>query len=127
MDQAGRQIQAPAHAAGVRLHRPGASGGQVEPIQQLLGFALGVAPGQVVEPADHLDVLPAGQVLVHRGVLTGQPDVRPQLRRVPDDVIAGHLGASGVGPEQRGEDPDGGGLAGAIGPEDAQHGAGRHP
>jgi len=79
----------------------------------------------VVEPSDHLEVLEAGQVLVHRGVLPGEADHVPELLRLLDHVVAGHGGVSLVGTEERGEDPNGGGLAGAVGAEHAQDRAGR--
>jgi hypothetical protein len=40
--------------------------------------------------------------------------------------VPGALGPAGVGPEQRGQDADGRGLAGAVGPRDAEHGGRRH-
>ena len=43
---------------------------------------------QVVEAADHLEVLEPGQVLVDGRVLAGEPDLRPQLGRVGDHVEA---------------------------------------
>ena len=72
------------------------------------------AEGDVVQTADHLEVLQAGQVLVHRGVLAGQADHATELRRLPYDVVPGHGGAPAVGVEQRGQDPHGGRLAGAV-------------
>jgi hypothetical protein len=77
---------------------------------------------EVVEPADHLEVLEAGQVLVHGGVLTRQPDLRADLRGVADDVEAGDARRALVREQQRGQDSDGGRLAGAVRaeePEDA--------
>jgi hypothetical protein len=81
---------------------------------------------QVVEPADHLQVLGPGQVLVDRRVLAGEADLGAQLRRLADDVEAGDAGAAAVGREQRGEDADRGRLAGAVRPQQPEHGAGRH-
>jgi hypothetical protein len=43
-----------------------------------------------------------------------------------EDVIAGDAGAAGVRPRERGEDPDGGGLARAVGPEQAEDRPGRN-
>ena len=40
-----------------------------------------------------------------------------------DHVVAEHGGGAGVGPEQRGEDADRGGLAGAVGAQQAEDGA----
>jgi hypothetical protein len=64
------------------------------------GPLLGTLGCQMEEPAEHLQVLPAGEDLVDRGVLADQ-------------------GAAAVRPDQRGEDPDGGRLAATIGAEQA--------
>jgi hypothetical protein len=79
----------------------------------------------VVQAADQLEVLAAGEVLVDRRELAGQPDDRAQCRRVADHVEPGHPGGPGVGREQGGEDPHDGGLARPVGPEQPQHGPGR--
>jgi hypothetical protein len=66
------------------------------------------------QPAEQDQVLAAGQVLVDRGELAGQADQRPDGVRLLDDVVAEHAGRAGVGPDQRREDADGGGLACAV-------------
>ena len=48
-----------------------------------------------------------------------------QRARVADDVEAGDARRAGVGRQQRGEDAHRGRLAGAVGAEHAEHGAGR--
>ena len=78
-----------------------------------------------VQAPDHDEVLQAGEVLVDRGVLAREADLVAQLRRVGDDVEAGDLGAAGVGPQQRREDPHDRRLAGAVGAEQAEHRARR--
>jgi hypothetical protein len=74
----------------------------------------------VVQPPDHLKVLPPREVLVDRGVLSGQPDARAQLAGLPHDVEAGDLRPPGVGLEERGEDTDRGRLAGAVRPQETK-------
>ncbi len=69
---------------------------------------------QVEQLADHDEVLHAGQVLVDRGVLPGQADRAAHLLGVADHVVAADPGRAGVGAQQRGQDADGGGLAGAV-------------
>jgi len=76
----------------------------------------------VVQPADHLEVLEAGQVLVDGRVLAREADVRAQPRGFADDVEPRDAGRARVGPEQRREDADARRLAGAVRaekPEDA--------
>jgi len=79
----------------------------------------------VGEAPDEAEVLDAGQVLVDGGVLAGQADRVTDGLGVGDDVVTEDTGLAGVGPQDRGEDPDGGRLAGAVGAEEAEHGAGR--
>ena len=54
-----------------------------------------------------------------------RPITRRSARASADDVVPGDGGPAGVRDEQRGQDPHGGGLAGAVGAEQAQHGARR--
>ena len=84
------------------------------------------ARGLVGEPPDHDQVLPTGEVLVDGGVLAGEADALAHLVGLPDDVEPEDRGATGVGLEDRGEDADGGGLAGAVGAEQSEDGAGGH-
>jgi len=78
----------------------------------------------VVEPADHVEVLEAGEVLIDRGVLAGEPDVAAHVVRVFEDVDARDFGGAAVGAQEGGEDAHGRRLAGAIGAEQPEHGAG---
>jgi hypothetical protein len=78
------------------------------------------------EPPDEAEVLAAGQVLVDGGVLAGEPDRVADLVGGGDDVVPQDAGLTGVRAEDRGQDPDGGRLAGAVGPEQAEHGSRRH-
>src|SRR5690606_32410340 len=73
-----------------------------------------------------VQVLPAGQLLVHRGVLAGQPDHPAQLPGPAHYVVPGDGGPSGGRGEQGGEDPHERGLARAVRPEHPHHGALAH-
>ena len=106
------------------MARPSGGIGEVEPFEQLDGPGAGVGRRQVEQLADQHEVLHAGEVLVDRGVLAGQADRLADLARLAGDVETGDPGRAGVGLEQRRQDADRGGLAGAVGPEDAEHGAG---
>jgi hypothetical protein len=123
-DQAGAQVEAAAHPARVGLDRAVGGVGELEALQHLVGPPPGLGPWQVVEAADQVEVLPPGEVLVDGRVLAGQPDDRAQRLGVADDVEAGHPGRARVRVEQGGQDPDDGGLAGPVGPEQAQDGPG---
>jgi hypothetical protein len=75
------------------------------------------------QPADHDQVLGAGQLVVYRGVLAGQRDELADLNRVGDDVVATDPGVPGVGLQQGGQHPHRGGLAGPVRAEQGQHAA----
>jgi hypothetical protein len=118
-DQAGGQVEPSAHAARVGLDLPVGGLSQADARQQLAGAAAGLAARQAVEAADQLDVFPAGEVIVDRGVLASQPDAGPHLLGMLADIDAGDAGAAGVGWEQGGQDADQGCLAGPVGAEQA--------
>ena len=124
VDEGGGEVEPAPHAAGVGRGGPVGRLGQPEAVEQLVGPGADGRPGQVGEPADEAEVLAAGEVLVHGGVLAGEADALAHRLRVGGDVEAQHLGPAGVRPEDGGEDADGRGLAGAVGAEQAEHGAG---
>jgi hypothetical protein len=79
----------------------------------------------VEQPADHLEVFVAGQVLFHRRELAAEADGGTHGVRFVQDVVAGHAGAAPVRVQERGEDADGRGLPGAVGAQEAQDRPGR--
>ena len=78
-DQRRGEVEPPPHPARVGAHQPAARFGEVEALQQLGRPRLRLALRQVVELADHLQVLEPGQVLVDRRVLAGEADPPAQL------------------------------------------------
>jgi hypothetical protein len=78
---------------------------------------------QVEQLPDHHQVLGAGQILVDRGVLAGEPDGAADQVRLTQHVVTGDPGRTFVGPQQGGQDAYGSGLARAVGAEDTEHGA----
>ena len=121
-DQRGGQVEAAAHPARVRADEPVGGVGEVEgaPGAPARGHRLPAA--EVVELADHLEVLEPGQVLVHGGVLAGEPDVLAHLGGIADDVVARNARGAVVGQQQGRQDANGRRLAGAVRaeqPEDA--------
>jgi hypothetical protein len=81
-----------------------------------------VPSAEVVEPAHQLEVLEAGQVLVHRGVLARQANLLAHPFGVTDDVEAHDAGRTLVRRQEGGQDPHRRRLAGAVRaekPEDA--------
>ena len=72
-------------------------------------------------------VLLGGEVRVQHGVVRDEADGLAHRHGVLAHVVAGHLDLAAAGGEQRGEHAQGGRLAGAVGAEDAQEPAARHP
>src|SRR6185312_9697226 len=123
VDQPERDIQLALHAARVRLHRTIAVLSQAEPLQQLGGPARSVLPGKSEDPTAQDQVLEAGRHRVRAGLLRYVPDRAPDAVLLADNVVPGDTRRTGIGPGQRGEDLDGGGLAGAVRPEQAEYDA----
>jgi len=94
----------------------------VHPIESRYGCSLGNEPdgNGLVEPPEHPEVLAAREVLVDRGVLTGEPDQPPHLVRLPADVQPADARRAGVGVEQGREDPHRRRLARAVRAEQSE-------
>ena len=91
----------------------------------IVGPAMGFGRRQPIEASEQPQVFGAGQVLVHRGVLAGQADERPDRVGLADDVVTGDRRVAAVRLEERRKDPHRGRLAGAVRTEQAEHGAAR--
>src|SRR5205085_2871400 len=76
--------------------------------------------GEVVQPPDHLEVLEAGEVLVHGGGLPCEADHVAEPLRILHDVVARNRRSAAIGTEQRGQDPHGRRLAGSVRAEQAE-------
>jgi hypothetical protein len=87
---------------------------QAEAGQQLACPGLRFGATQVPKSAHHQQVFLAGEQLIDRGVLAGQPDQPAHPFRCAKHVDATHGDRSGVRLQQRGEDPHHGGLASAV-------------
>ena len=109
--------------ARVGLRRATGCVGQVEALEQLGTSGACLRSRVAVQPADHRQVLEAGEVLVDRGVLTGEPDLGPELDSVPNDIEARDRRSARVGLQQCGEDADHRRLPGAVRAEQTEHGA----
>jgi hypothetical protein len=119
--QAHREVEPAAHAAGVGLGHPVRGIGEVEAREEPLRRFHHVLPGQPVEGPDQLEVLAAGEDLVDRRRLSGEAHAPADLVGLLDDVEAGHPAGAARGHAQRGEHPHQRGLARAVGTEQAQH------
>ena len=120
-DQAGGEVEPATHAAGVLLHRLAAGVGEAEVLEELIGPLLRLAAAEVVEAAEHHQVLLAAEDLVDGRVLADQADPPAHLGRLAHDVEPGHLRPPAVGPEQGGEDAHRRRLAGTVRAEQPDH------
>ena len=86
--QGGREVEATTHTARVPLQ--GATGrlGQLESLEEFVGTGHDVGLLQVVEGANHAQVLETGEVLVDRGVLAGQANAASYVVRLLDNIEA---------------------------------------
>jgi hypothetical protein len=124
-NQRGGEVEAPAHPARVFLEDPAGGIGEIELVEELGRPRPRFAAAQAAQAPDHHQVLPARQDLVDGGVLSRHADVALNGGRLPDHVVTGDPGPAAVGPGQRGQNPDSGGLARPVRPEYAEDGPGR--
>src|SRR2546422_10635149 len=117
-----RDVGRAAHAAREGAHRRVAALRQPELPQQLVDPCRGGArpPREVPQPRGEAQVLLDREVAVERGLLKHQPDAAPHREALAHHVVPRDAGAPARGREQRSEDMDGGGLAGAVRPEEAK-------
>lgn len=114
-DQAHRDVESAPHSAGVGRGLPVRRVGQGEPGEQPISDVLGLR--DVTQLGDQHEVLPPRERLINGGELPGQADRLPHPRGFPGHVDAVDGRRPAVRCEQRGEDPDHGGLACAVGAE----------
>src|SRR5262249_21285825 len=95
---------------------------EAELLEELVGSAGDPLGSDVREPCDQPEVLAAGEVGVDGRELAGEPDACPHGVGLTADVDPEHLGLTGVGAPERREGANGGGLACAVRPQDAEHG-----
>ncbi len=115
------EVEPAPHAAGVALDRTVPRLDQVELFEQLTCPLAAAFDAQMIEAADHFEILEAGEVFVDRGVLARGADARTQRACIGDDVESRYGGPALVRHEQGGEHPHRGRLAGAVGPEQRRH------
>ncbi len=122
----GRDVEPAPHPTRVRPDRSVGGRRELEQLQELGRPKVDPRARSLREAPDQPQVLAAGEVGVHRGGLTGQPDAKPHAFGVAHDVEPEHLSGAPVGLEDRREDADGRRLAGAVGPEEPEDGRGGH-
>jgi hypothetical protein len=125
-DDAGGDVEPPAHSAREVLDQTGAGVAEPERLEQLVGACLGLGALEPQQPAEQDEVLAPRQLLVDRGQLAGQADEPTDGVGLLHDVTPEHAGLALVGPQQGGQHADRGRLAGPVGSQDAIHRAARN-
>ena len=125
-DEACREVETPPHAPRVALHELVPSVDEIELLEKFVGPPPRDGSSQVGEATDDLEVLVAGEELVHGRGLPGHADLSPYLVRLRGDVEAGDLGVAAVRVEQCREDPHRRCLPGAVASEQRADTAGGH-
>ena len=120
----GGEVEPTPHATAVRAGRSGGRVGEIETREQLVGPRPDGLGLQVRQLSHHPEVLVASEVLVDRGVLTGEADALAHFLRVLAHINTEHLGPPAAAGQNRGEDAYGCGLAGAVRSEETEHAAG---
>src|SRR5581483_12100298 len=93
---------------------------QLKQAQQVFDALAAVGVGDGVEVGHELEVFAPGQLFVKEGVIGDVAEDAFRLERLPLDVVAADSGGAGGRVEQTAEHLDGGGLAGAVGAEEAE-------
>ena len=119
MHEREREVQAALHAAGVAADLAVGRVGEADALEQLGAADDALALGQAVERGLEAQVLAAREERVERGLLEGGADRLAHVGALADDVVAGHARGARGGRQQRGEHQHGGGLAGAVGAQEA--------
>ncbi|CCH16009.1 Protein of unknown function [Micromonospora lupini str. Lupac 08] len=120
VDDAERDLDAPTLAAGVGLALAVGVLGELEGLQRADGALLRVGLADAVHPGVQDQFLAGGGLVPGAAALRDVADATPHLRRVLAQVGAGDGGLAAVRLDERGEHPQRGGLAGAVGAEEAE-------
>jgi hypothetical protein len=120
VQEAPRDLEPPAHAAGERLDPSGAALPQTHHLQHLADAVRDPRLGHPVQLGVEAQVLLGGQVGVERRVLEHETDVAPHVGALADDVVAGDERRAGGRHGERAQHLDRGRLAGAVRAEEAE-------
>ncbi len=112
------EVEAPLHAAGVAGDLPVGRVRQADPVEQLLGPCRALGLRHSLEGRLQPEVVASGEQRVEGGLLERDADQRTHLRPLADDVVAADAGGSGGRRQERRQDVDGGGLPGAVRPQE---------
>src|SRR5262245_49787255 len=124
VQQPAGDLQPPLHAAGVGADQAGPPVPQPDHLEHLAAAGRQHGLGHPVQLGVEAQVLLGAEVLVQGRILEHQADVAADLVPGPDHVVTGHPSGAGARVDQCAQHLDGGGLAGPVRPEKAEHLAG---
>ena len=114
------QVDAPAHAARVGPHLPVGGLLEAEQHEQLVGARARLRAREAIQAAHHVQVLAAGGVARESRLLHREADRAAHCAGLAYDVVARDRRAARGRRQERAEHAHRGGLAGAVGPEQAE-------
>ncbi len=120
MDEGGGEVEAPLHSPRVGADTPIGRGGEVDPLEQVVGAAAALGGRDPLQRRLQADQLAAGHQRVQGSFLQGDPDRGADGPRLGDHVVAGDGGAAAGGEQQSGEHPHRGRLAGPVRAEEGE-------
>ena len=120
-DQRRGQVQATTLPTGVGADQAVDERAQVQLGDELLGPLLRPTAGQLVEPGEQGEILPAGQLLIDSRTLSGHADQLPDHVRLALHIESQDAGFPGLGFQHGGEHMNGGALARPVRPQDREH------
>ena len=126
MDQRRRHGHAFAHAFGIFGDQLVARAVQLEQFQQLIRAFLRHAAVQPVDPADEFDELAAGEMIEQQRFVRHQADLLFDFERVLRHGQTHQRDGACSGRSQAHQHFDGGGFAGAVGPQESEKAAARN-
>ena len=120
MDKCSGQAETLFHSPAERVDLGFAAFSEVNQLQQLGRDPPAAAAGHAMASGIELEVLLSGQPVVDAEEVGHVADQRPHRCRVLADRDAADRGPTSIRRCQGGEDADGGGLAGSVGPDEAE-------
>ena len=120
VDQGVRQAQPLLHAARERLDVVVAAIGEVDELQEVADRPASLRGRQAVAASEEVQVLPDLHVVVDPEHVRHEPEDAPDLVGVPRHGPAGDLGDARRRLQERGQDPERRGLAGAVRPDETE-------
>jgi len=114
-----REVEPALHAAGVAAHLAVGGVGETDAGDEVVAARLALALGHALQGGLQPHVLAGREQGVQRGVLEGDADRGADRRGARDDVVARDARGARRRRQQRREHEHGGGLAGAVRPEEA--------